>query len=349
VKLPQDQIERIAELGYTEAEARFLYIVATHSGYFTLGQFNTFAGISSGQRGTTFGQKLLKRAHATVRDYLARGSIFHLFSQQVYGRIEKGNVSHLRRHSFEHIRTRLVQLDFLLQNSAHDFLETEEEKINLFCESLAVPKHLLPRKVYEIGRDHHLVVRYFADKFPLFLAAPIEGTAPVVTFGYVDSGTGSRRAFLTYLGAYQGLFRHLSSFRLLYIASRSTEFRRAGERFRASVSQPFEPGPSAELLRYFDIRRKWERHEYLVPIARDLEFLNSARRRFHGEHFETLYADWLRGTIAGSELRQEVPELSRQQTVFFDTCLVRNGRSALEERIRNHEAVQRTEVSGSES
>ena len=34
-----DQIERIKELGYTEAEARFIYIVAIHSGYFTLRQF----------------------------------------------------------------------------------------------------------------------------------------------------------------------------------------------------------------------------------------------------------------------------------------------------------------------
>jgi hypothetical protein len=349
VKLPQDQIERIAELGYTEVEARFLYIVATHSGYFTLGQFNTFAGISSGQRATTFAQKLLKRAHATVRDYLARGSIFHLFSQQVYGRIDKDNVSHLRRHSFDHIRTRLVQLDFLLQNPAYDFLETEAEKINLFCKSLAVPKELLPRKVYEIGRDHHHAVRYFADQFPLFLAPPSIGAPPVVTFGYVDSGTGSRRAFLTYLGAYQRLFRHLPSFRLLYIAPRSTEFRRAGERFRASVRQPLEPDASAELVRYFEVRRKWERHEYLVPVADDLEFLNTARLRFHGERLESLYREWLGGTVAQSELRLEFPEVSRQQTVFFDTCLVRSGRSPLAERIRNREAVQRTETANSES
>jgi hypothetical protein len=347
VKLPQDQIERIVELGYTAVEARFLYIVAAHSGYFTLGQFNTFAGISSGQRGTTFAQKLLKRAHATVRDYLARGSIFHLFSQRVYGRIDKDNVSHLRSHSFEHIRTRLVQLDFLLENLEHDFLETETEKINLFCESLAVPKELLPRKVYEIGRGHHLAVRYFVDKFPLFLASPFKGAPPLVTFGYVDSGTGSRRAFLTYLGAYQELFRHLPHFRLLYIAPKPTEFRRAEQRFRTSVRQPLAPDASAELVRYFAVRRKWERHEYLVPIADDLEFLNAARQQFHDERFESLYGEWLRGTISQSELRLEYPQESRQ-TAFFDTYLVRSSRSPLEERIRNREAVQSSEVPNDE-
>ena len=42
MNFPADHIERIKELGYTESEARFLYIVAVHSGYFTLGQFRAF-------------------------------------------------------------------------------------------------------------------------------------------------------------------------------------------------------------------------------------------------------------------------------------------------------------------
>jgi hypothetical protein len=40
MNFPTDHIERIKEFGYTESEARFLYIVAVHSGYFTLGQSN---------------------------------------------------------------------------------------------------------------------------------------------------------------------------------------------------------------------------------------------------------------------------------------------------------------------
>ena len=98
-----------------------------------------------------FAQKLLKHAHATMRDYMGTGSVFHLFSRLIYGPIEKDNVRNRRRHSFDYIRTRLVQMDFLLENPEHDFLETESEKVNLFCESLAVPKDVLPAKVYEGG------------------------------------------------------------------------------------------------------------------------------------------------------------------------------------------------------
>jgi hypothetical protein len=282
-----------------------------------------------------FAQKLLKHAHATMRDYMGTGSVFHLFSRLIYGPIEKDNVRNRRRHSFDYIRTRLVQMDFLLENPGYDFFETESAKINLFCESLAVPKDVLPAKVYEGAPGNGSTIRYFVDKFPLFLAAPITGGSPVVTFGFVDSGSGSLWSFVAHLAAYQSLFRHLKSFRLLYIAPRATEFRRAEDRFRASVKQPLESDVSGEILRYFAIRRKWEKHEYVVPVTADFEFLNEARRRFHGERFEGLYQGWSAGQIAERELRLEFSQLTPERTVFFDTYLVRNGHSPLDEKHHN--------------
>jgi len=190
-----------------------------------------------------------KAAETRPRDHArlsGTGSVFHLFSRLVYGPIEKDNVRNRRWHSFDYIRARLVQMDFLLENQAHDFLETESDKLNLFCESLAIPKDVLPAKVYEGGPGSDPTVRYFVDKFPLFLAPPISGASPVVTFGFVDSGAGSLWSFGAHLGAYEGLFRHLKSFRLLYIARRATEFRRAEDRFRARVKQPLESDVSAE-------------------------------------------------------------------------------------------------------
>jgi hypothetical protein len=90
MKMPQDQVERIVALGYTESEARFLYVVATHSGYFTLRHFNAFTGVRRGKRCMAFAQKLLKHAHATVRDYMGTGSVFHLFSRLIYGPLRTG-------------------------------------------------------------------------------------------------------------------------------------------------------------------------------------------------------------------------------------------------------------------
>ena len=78
MNFPTDHIERIKEFGYTESEARFLYIVAVHSGYFTLGPFRAFTGTAYGKRPTSFAEKVLNRGHATIPDYMRRG--LHLSS-----------------------------------------------------------------------------------------------------------------------------------------------------------------------------------------------------------------------------------------------------------------------------
>jgi hypothetical protein len=334
MKMPPEQIDRIAALGYTEIEARFLYMVATHSGYFTMRQFNAFAGLSRGKRSMTFAQKILKHGHAAIRDYMGAGCVFHLYSRLIYGPIEKDNLRNRRRHSFEYIRTRLVQMDFLLENLEQDFLETENDKINLFCESLAVPKSALPAKVYEGAPGRVPTVRYFVDKFPLFLARPVASAPTVVTLSFVDSGAKTGWGFVTHLAAYHELFRHLKSFRLLYISPRAAEFRRAEERFRSAVEQPLESDISEEVLRYFNIRRKWENHEYVLPVAGDFEFLNKARLRFQGERFDSLYTAWSTRAIADADLRLKFAQLNPQRKVLFDTYLVKNVHSPVDERFR---------------
>jgi hypothetical protein len=335
MKMPADQIGRIAALGYTETEARFLYIVATHSGYFTLRQFLAFAEARRGKRSTAFAQKLLKHAHATIRDYMGTGSVFHLFSRLIYRPIEKDNLRNRRRHSFEYIRTRLVLLDFLLENPRYDFLETEEDKIRFFCESLGVAKDALPAKVYEGGPQSRPTVRYFVDKFPLFLVPPISDVSPVVTFTYVDSGCASLSNFVVHLGAYLALFQQLKSFRFLYVAPKTSQFASAEARFRSFIKRPLEPDVSGEILRYFEVRRKWDRHGYVIPVTEDLEFLAEARQRFHGDRFESLYEAWCAGRLAERELRSEFRQMSPDRAVSFETYLVRNHRSPLDERHRN--------------
>ena len=173
MNVPLSHVKSLMQLGYTEAEARFLYVVATHSGYFTLRQYLAFTGAHRGKRSSAFARKLLTSGHASVRDYLGHGSIYHLFSRTLYGPIDKDNLRNRRTHSFEFIRTRLVLLDFVVANLGFAYFETEQEKIAFFCEELAVAKEFLPAKVYEGGAGTRPTVRYFVDKFPLFLAPPL--------------------------------------------------------------------------------------------------------------------------------------------------------------------------------
>ena len=258
-----------------------------------------------------------------MRDYMGAGSVFHLFSRTIYGQIEKDNLRNRRQHSFDFIRTRLVLLDFILNNQDLAYFETEQDKVSFFCEKLEVSKDLLPAKVYEGASGSRPTIRYFVDKFPLFLAPPLPGAPPVVTLSFVDSGFETPSSFTGHVNAYQGLFRQLKTFRFLYIAPKDAHFRTAEDRFRALVKRPLESDVSSEVLRYFQVRRKWDNREYVVPVTEDFEFLNDARRRFHGERFESLYEAWRTGELKERDLRREFSQLTPDRTVFFDTYLVK--------------------------
>src|SRR5437660_11874349 len=56
---PETSIDSLRGLGYTEDEARFLYLVATHSGYLSTRQYLEFTGAKSGEKSMAFTQKVL--------------------------------------------------------------------------------------------------------------------------------------------------------------------------------------------------------------------------------------------------------------------------------------------------
>ena len=213
-------------------------------------------------------------------------------------------------------------LDFLVENPELDFLETEQDKVRFFCKSLGAPKNLLLARVYKCGPGSRPTVHFFVVKFPLFLAPPVSGTPPVVTLGYVDSGSETPSSFAAHLAACQGLFRQLSNFRFLYTAKRRAYFHKAEEQFRSLMKKPLESDDSSEIFRYFQIRKKWENHEYVIPVTEDLEFLKEARQRFQGDRFETLYRAWRFGELSDRELRVDLCQLRPDRTAFFDTYLV---------------------------
>jgi hypothetical protein len=187
---------------------------------------------------------------------------------------------------------------------------------------LEISQDCLPAKVYEGATPNQRTVRYFVDKFPLFVAPPFPSTPPVVTFSYVDSGLERPSNFASHLSVYQPLFRQLNSFRFLYIAAKESYFCGAEERFRSLVRRPLESDASNEILRYFQIRKKWDNHEYVIPVTADLEFLRDAREHFQEEKIESLYKSWRSGQLGEGELRAQISQQKPDRAIFFDTYLV---------------------------
>lgn len=324
MRFPENSIENLRGLGYTEDEARFLYLVATHSGYFTTRQFLSFAGAKSGDRSMAFTQKLLGRSHATARVLLRNGRFYHLFSRVVYRAIGRENLRNRREHGLEHIRSRLMILDFVLAHLDYTYLETEQEKLRFFLEKLNVPKQSLPTKRYTGAIHKNATERYFVDKFPMFFCPD----SLVVHFTFVDPGWDSLKSFENHLFAYSSLFGALQDVHLVYLANRSRRFEAARKMFLSMVDRPPKTDLGDEVLRYFRVRKLWETKQYEKVTDADIQFLNQATQRFAKHSCQERYAAWRDSQISDAFVRSQFHDFAPQQIVKFQRELV-DGQAAL--------------------
>jgi hypothetical protein len=322
--------EALRYFGYTEEESRFLYLVATHSGYFTCQQFLQFIKTKPGKRSVAFARKVVEKKHASSKEYLRHGRVFHLFSRNLYGAIGRENVRFRRVHSTEYIRTRLIALDFILRNQSFTFLESEEQKLAFFCDQMGIDKKILPHKRYSGAiKDQH-TGRYFVDKFPMFYN-PSFSLPPVVTFSFIDPGFESMDSFTTHLNAYLTLFTKLPTLRLYYVATRDTNFKRAEKTFHGVFHRLWDPDAPLGLLDYFRTRRKWDDKQYDKVSNHDMIFVNEAKERFCGDEIEDLYRKWRGEEITQNAVRSEYGKLKTpsEVSIIFSTV---NGQAALFER-----------------
>src|SRR5437899_7990543 len=123
-----------------------------------------------------FARKVNEKKHASSKEYLRNGRVYHLFSRNLYEAIGRDNVRFRRQHSTEYIRTRLIAFDFILRNHDYTYLESEEQKLRYFCDQLGIEKKILPAKRYsgaikrseehtsELQSLRHLVCRLLLEK-----------------------------------------------------------------------------------------------------------------------------------------------------------------------------------------
>lgn len=320
MKFPKEHIEALQSFGYTEIEARFIYIVATHSGYFTVRQFLDFAKAKRGKRSDKLSDKLVSNKHASAEMLRKNARVYHIFSRRIYAPIGKENIRNRRDHEFQFIKTRLLALDFILANQSYDYFETEADKVQYFCGALGIEKHTLPTKLYLGTQNPSVTPRYFVDKFPMFLPTPTG--APVVTFTYVVPETENLVAFATHLQNYLLLFRSLKQFRFLFVSPCEPLFAKARVIFSSVVKGPLELPSVAEISRYFHVRKLWESRQFAALRNEDIEFLNDATRRFAAGHIQEIYKEWKTNSLTESDLVSLFPASDSNRRITFDTYAV---------------------------
>ena len=298
-----DQLATLRSFGYTEVESHFLYLVATHSGYFTVRQFLDFAHAKSGKRNAHLIEKLFSQGHATAQRYRRRSCVYHLQSRALYDAIGKGELRNRRNHEIRHIKARLLALDYILVHPEDEYFETAEAKRRYFVEVLR-----LREEIFRQGMDESDGIT-FPDRFPIGVSRASAESTRVVTFTYVASEPVGLNPFIKHLRTYGRLFAALSCFQFVYVSTASKEQDEAAEIFALLI----QGKGLADLLRYFDLKTKWDNEQYGQLSNDELIFLSQCLKRYTGESFATLYYLWKRNQLP-KDLRAE--DSCNQNCVF---------------------------------
>jgi hypothetical protein len=317
MNISETNLANLRAFGYTEPEARFLYIAATYSGYFTVRQFLEFAKAKSGKRSACFVEKLIELGHASAQRYTRKSLVYHIHSRGLFAAIGKDYLRHRREHELDHIKAQLLALDFILTHPENDYFETAQKKRQYFTETLTLDSALFT------SEDASRKPITSSDGFPVFLACPSPELPPVVTFTYVDSGHWNLDPYVAHLRRYRPLFQHLPSFQFIYISTSTRLQTEAKELFSLLIKGEGLP----DLLRYFDVRTKWNRKQYGLVTDADLIFRNEAKKRFTGPRFETLYRLWCRNQLSSDLARHETPLLPVSERIRFQAITVQGHES----------------------
>ncbi len=292
-------VEFLTGFGYSTQEIAFLDLVTAHSGYFVEDQFLEFTGQRKGRALREFREKLAVHKHATFHTYRNAVPVYHVFARKLYRAFDREAVRTRRKHALEYIQTRLVALDFVLANQSCQFLKGETDRVQFLAEKFSVHEEDLPCRAYVNPSNRKTIIRHFPDQFPMFCMQSSGSEECSTTFTFIDPGGLTVQPFVTHLSSYMPLFRRLKAFTLIYVAPSSRLFGEAETAFRQNVLGLDGGRRDDQILRYFEVRRAWERDERV--LGADVLFLKDSRRRFAGSETETLYKEWTSASLSENQ------------------------------------------------
>ena len=288
-----DPVEALQALGYARREARFLYVVAAHSGYFLRRQYEAFAGLARGASSTRFLRRAVDAKHIRSIPHSNRTEVFHLFSRSVYRAIGAEDNRNRRQRPHYSVKAKVMTLDFILGRRDSRFLATEPEKLEYFVGGRGIDRDRLPGKTYTARSSGAATRRYFVEKSPIYFEPDLG--SPVPSFCYVDEGALSTSGFTSFLNRYRPLFASLRRFRMTYVAAEHRPFQRAlrvFERFETSLDHPEDRCPTGLLGDYFRLRFYLESRQYHLLDKAKLDRLRTLADRFECPSAEKKFREW---------------------------------------------------------
>jgi hypothetical protein len=291
----ENRLLSIQSLGYSAEEAKFLSLVAGHSGYFVTRQFDAAIQVTHGKRTTVFLEKLVSSGH--VRRYIFEHNrhVYHLQYKPFYQAIGDPDSRNRREHQPQTIKARLMALDYVLANPDNTYLDTENQKVTLLKELHGIVQEVMPCKRY--GRESSASVgRCFVDRFPIYFRHTSEDSPNRLTFTFIDSGFDTMSAFTTHIRRYKPLFEALREFDLVYVGTDHSQFGAAESTFQRVLSRyagrPMSAHDIDRLFVYFHDRDLFERGESRVLSRERMDLLRDAWDEFGSPFHEGLFGRW---------------------------------------------------------
>ena len=294
-----ERIAALENLGYTSREAAFLCLAALHGGYFLRRQYCGFIGKETGGTVAALVEKLLTQKHAVAISALNNTKIYHLGSRPFYTLLRETDNRNRREHSTPAMKKRLLGLDFVLAYPHYRYLATEREKLDYFSGTLGISLSTLPYKRYISQKTPSTTIRYFVDKYPIFLnETGTNGPRPRASFCFVDEGSVTLSGFETHLQQYAPLWCALKEFQVIYVADAQRLYQSAERRFATFCGQlkSSESDPDARqairMLEHFEARFLYEKGDFASFSREKLIRLRNETVEFSGPAHQELYERW---------------------------------------------------------
>ena len=158
-------VQTIAKRGFTDRQARFLVLVARHSGVCVMRQYSSFAGIVFGQKTRKFFANLVRLGFVSTYDCAHnRGRVYHVRHRAIYEAIGEPDSRLRRPPGVPRALERLMLLDAILENPESIWMSSSTEKLGYFA-SRGISADDAPHLSIRQGDQQQ--VRHFPDRLPI--------------------------------------------------------------------------------------------------------------------------------------------------------------------------------------
>jgi hypothetical protein len=288
VRGADERVRAIADMGFTERQARFLVLVMRHAGVCLPRQFASFAGIANGGRkcNAFFARLVCRGLAAAIPCVHNRARLYHVHARGLYAAIGEGSSRYRRPVPAGRTAERLMLLDAVLTTPDLDWLTTAAEK-----------RGYLARLT---GSTSPEPASAPPDGQPPAPVRDLPGTLPIGVDGngraallYLATDPWTDR-FRTFLQGHARLLRvaPVWTIRLAFPHPLEHFYSRCQAVIHDELESPLHPATIGELQWFFEHRRQSEAGEPLHPMTKG--FLNVGYKLFGTPRFTEMYQRWRR-------------------------------------------------------